>query len=353
MTATSPHPELGQIARLLGVDVSDVHGLDAVSDDDLKALHDQISNRLFTDKRRRFARLAGLSQTIPGPIAGKLAEKFLPPAGGALAAELLEPAKARDLVGRVSLKYLGDLAIALDPVRSQHVVRAIPAARVGEVARELFGRKKYAAMAEFVGAVEVDGLFAALNAATPHDLIAVVPLLTWNDNLDRVIAELPERQIQQIVTELDAGELAELALAIEPHRFGPIVQAVPVETVVDISGVLLERGEYAAMVGFAGVITAEMLSAALKQATDHQLDGLLAEVVAGQMWSELGALVDELDDESSSRLLAALRDVPAASFTKLQTAARAKEFGPSAIELISAAADLRSGTSVDPPVVER
>jgi hypothetical protein len=344
MTATSPHPGLGQIARLLGVDASELHGLDTVSDDDLKALHDQISNRLFTDKRRRFARLAGLSQTIPAPIAGKLAEKFLPPAGGALAAELLEPAKARDLVGRVSLKYLGDLAIALDPVRSQHVVRAIPAARVGEVARELFGRKEYAAMAEFVGAVELDALFAALNVATPHDLIAVVPLLTWNDNLDRVLAELPDGQIQQIATELDASELADLALVLEPHRFGPIVQAVPVATVVDVSGLLLERGEYVAMVGFAGVITAEMLSAALKQATGQQLDGLIAEVAAGQMWSELDQLVDGLDDESRSQLLVAFRDAPAASFDPLQAAARAEELGPAATELLGAAADLRSRT---------
>ena len=115
MTASSNQPQLAQIARLLGVEPTELHGVDVVPDDDLKLLHDQIANRLFTDKRRRFARLAGLSQTIPGPIAGKLAEKFLPPAGGALAAELLEPAKARDLVNRVSLRYLGDLAMALEP----------------------------------------------------------------------------------------------------------------------------------------------------------------------------------------------------------------------------------------------
>lgn len=335
--------QLGQIARLLGVDTNELHGLDAVPDHDLKALHTQISDRLFADKRRRFARLAGLSQTIPGPIAGKLAEKFLPPAGGALAAELLEPDKARDLVGRVSLRYLGDLAIALDPVRAQRVVRAIPAARVGEVARELFGRNEYRATAEFVGAVEVDALFAALGAATPHDLLAVVPLLEWNDNLDRVIAELPNDQIQQIVTELDASELADLALAVEPHRFGPIVQAVPVDTVADIAGVLLQRGEYAAMLGFAGVITTEMLSIALTQATQSQIDGLIGEVASGQMWAELDQLADGLDDESRGRLLIAVRDAPAESFGPLQAAYRAGHCGPAVAELLSAAVDLRSG----------
>ena len=228
-------------------------------------------------------------------------------------------------------------------MRAQRVIRAIPAARVGEVAHELFGRKEYAATAEFVGAVEVDALFAALGAATPHDLLAVVPLLRWNDNLDRVIAELPEDQIQQIVTDLDTGELADLALAVEPHRFGPIVQAVPVDTVADIAGVLLQRGEYAAMLGFAGVITANMLSAALKQATQGQLDGLFAEVATGHLWDELDRLIDGLDDESRSRLRTALGAAPAEAFSSLQAACRAGHLGPAAADVLCAAADLRSG----------
>ena len=335
---TAPRPELVAIGRTLGVEVDELHGLDGVSDDDLNVLHGHIANRLSADKRRRFARVAALAQSIPGPIAGRLAEKFLPPAGGALAAELLEPAKARDLVGRVSLAYLGDLAIALDPVRAQDVVRAIPAARVGEVAQELFNRREYAAMARFVGAVEVDALFATLGVATPHDLLAVVPLLTWNDNLDRVIAELPDDQIQQIAAELDAGELAELALALDPHRFGPIVAAVPVGTVADIASALLERGEYAAMVGFAGVITPEMLCAAVDQATDGHLDGVVAAVVFDELWVEFDHLVEGLDDRGRDRLRTVLGALPSDAFSRLQTGGR---LGPQATELVMSAAAQR------------
>ncbi|TPG25552.1 hypothetical protein [Mycolicibacterium hodleri] len=341
MTDISHNPQLVRIALLLGVDTSELEGLQSVPDDDLKTLHAQIGNRLLADKRRRFARVAALSQTIPGPIAGKLAEKFLPPAGAALAAELLEPAKARDLVGRVSVRYLGDLAIALDPVRAQDVVRAIPPARVGEVARELFDRKEYAAMAEFVSAVEVEALFASLGVATPHDLLAVVPLLAWNDNLDRVIAELPEEQIAQIVIDLDAAELADLALAVEPHRFGPIVQAVPVDTVAEIAGVLLERSEHAAMVRFAGVITSEMLSAALTRATEPQLNGLISEVGRGHMWAELDRLAEEVDDESRDRLLIAVRNAPAEALNPLRTAGRDGHLGAAATELLDAALNLQ------------
>lgn len=338
MTATEPRPELVAIGRVLGVEVDELNGLDEISDDDLRVLRGQIANRLSADKRRRFARVAALAHSIPGPIAGRLAEKFLPPAGGALAAELLEPAKARDLVGRVSLAYLGDLAVALDPVRAQDVVRAIPAVRVGEVAQELFSRKEYAAMARFVGAVEVDALFATLGVATPHDLLAVVPLLTWNDNLDRVIAELPDDQIQQIAADLDAGELAELALALDPHRFGPIVAAVPVGTVADIAITLLERGEYAAMAGFSGVITPEMLCVAIDRTSDGHLAGVVAAVVSDEMWVEFDHLVEGLDDRGRDRLRTTLGALPSDAFSRLQAGGR---LGAEATQLVIAAAASR------------
>ena len=155
--------------------------------------------------------------------------------------ELLEPARARDLVGRVRVPYLADIAIALDPVSRGPVVQALPAKRIGEVAREMFGRKEYAVMAEFVNTVTLDALFTALAEATPRDLLAVIPLLEWNDNLDHVIARLPDAQVQRIVDELDHAELAELALELDPSRFGPIVEKVDVHTVQGIARILFAR----------------------------------------------------------------------------------------------------------------
>jgi hypothetical protein len=99
ITATSP--QVGRIARLLGVDPADVHGLESVPEQDLRVLHDQISHTLFADGRARFARVAGLSKSLPGPVCGKLAELFVPAAIAARVAELLEPAKAAELVNRV------------------------------------------------------------------------------------------------------------------------------------------------------------------------------------------------------------------------------------------------------------
>jgi len=296
-------PQIGRIARLLHLEPSEIHGLQGVPDADLRILHDQISKRLFGDAQRQFARVAALSKTIPGPLAGVLAEKFLPPVMAARVSEMLDPAKARDLIGRVSVKYLAEIALALDPVRSRPVVQQLPAGPIGKVAKELFSRHEYAAMAEFVGTVTTEALMAAFEVATPHDLLAVVPLLEWNDNLDVVVADLPHHKVTQIATALTPVELADLAMALDPSRMGPIVAAVPAEVVAGIARALFERGEYAGMARFVGVVTPEMLHAALGVASGRDL---LAVVPLLEWNDNLDTVIAELEPAQVQAIVAEL-----------------------------------------------
>ena len=286
-------PQLARIARLLDVDVDEVQGLDDVPVDDLRLLHDQISHAMYADGHARFAGVAALSKSIPGPVAGRLAERFLPPVLAARVSELLDPARARDLVGRVRIGYLADIAVALDPVRSRPVVQVLPADRIAEVAAEMFARREYAVMAEFVSTVTREALVAALDVATPHDLLAVVPLLEWNDNLDHVIAHLSDDRVLRIVDELDAAELASLAVALDPVAVGPILIALPPQQMGEVAAVLFAAGEYAVLAGFAGLVTPEALLAALERAAPHDL----VAVVPLLEWDDaLDLVVAELPD---------------------------------------------------------
>lgn len=362
--APHPNPQIGRIARLLRLDPNEIQGLDDVPAADLRELHDQISRTLFADGQRQFARVAGLSRTIPGPVAGVLAEKFLPPVMAARVSELLDPAKARDLIGRVSVGYLADIALALDPVRSKPVVQKLPPEPIGKVAHVLFGRQEYATMAEFVGTVTVDALYAAFAVATPHDLLAVVPLLEWNDNLDTVVANLPHDKVTEIATSLTPAELADLALALDPSRMGPIVAAVPAEVVAGIAAALFERREYVGMAAFVGVVTPEMLHAALGVASaadllaivplldwtpaveavvddlpDATIDALFAEVVAiaeGADWSAAADAFEGLSSAAQQRLFSRFDRLSPENRTTITTAAEAGDLGPAATELIKA-----------------
>jgi hypothetical protein len=121
------------------------------------------------------------------------------------------------------------------------------------------------------------------------------------------------------------------------------------------------------MASLAGVVTKEMLSAALGLASsrdllivaplltwndnvDHaihaapttQINGVVAEIVAGQMWVEGDYLMDRLGHHNRERLLAALRDTPDDTFHALSAAARDGKLGSTSAELLAEAAEQRS-----------
>lgn len=206
-TRDTRSPQLGRIARLMYVDVNDLEGLDGIPEADLRALHDQIADSYFAAGRASFARVAGLSKALPTVVAGKLAQRFLPPHLAAQVTVMLEPAKARDLVDKVSVPYLAELSLSLDPTRSKPVVQAIPARRIAEVSAELFRRNEHAAVAEFAGSVTLDGLRAALGAASGHDMLEVAPMLVSNDNLETALAELSPEQVDAILAAMIDDEL--------------------------------------------------------------------------------------------------------------------------------------------------
>ncbi|GAA4674700.1 hypothetical protein GCM10023226_09850 [Nocardioides nanhaiensis] len=230
-----------RIARLLGVESTDLDYLRDVPEDELKVLHDQVARAVFAGGEKRMAKVAGLSRSIPAPLAGRLAERFLPPLVAARVAELLEPERARDLVGRVSVPYLADLAVALDPVRSRPVVRAIPPQRIGEVAGELFARGEHALMAEFVTSVERPALEAALAVASPRDLLTVLPLLEWTDDVEHVVEHLPVARVREIAAALTPSELADLVVVLGPSRCEPLLEAVDDATVAAVGAQLVGR----------------------------------------------------------------------------------------------------------------
>ncbi|WP_232677661.1 hypothetical protein [Nocardioides sp. R-C-SC26] len=181
MSSATQQAQIARIARLLHLRAEEIEGLDDVASADLRVLHDQIATSLFAGGQRRFAGVAQLSGAIPVPAAAKLAEKFLPPMLAARVSELLEPAKAAELVRRIGLDYLVEVAIALDPARATPVVRSIPAERVGEVARELIARQEYGVLAEFVRIVDDRALAAAVVHADDDDRDGIAPFLDVED----------------------------------------------------------------------------------------------------------------------------------------------------------------------------
>ena len=333
--------QVRRIAHLLGSKPEDLDELLHVPADELRELHDQLAEWLFAVHADSFARVAAVSKVLPGALAGKMAERFLEPPLAARAAVMLEPAKAVDLVTKVSVRYLGDVAMSLDPVRGKPVIRAIPPARVAEVAAELFRRDELAAMAEFAGTVDKPALDAALKVATPAQLVRVAPLLVWNDNIEEIIDELSDERLDAILTAVADDDLWLEAsvllrrLRVETlervvHRLAvlPEVAAqIPTDLVGELAVDLFETGEYASMVMFVPVVPDAALERALDVAgganllriapllewtdrvhdivdrlTDEQLDTVLGAMAAEDLWSEASVLLRQVRPSTLTRV---------------------------------------------------
>ncbi|MCW2498098.1 hypothetical protein [Jatrophihabitans sp.] len=337
--------QIRRIARLLGIEPGQVADLDAVPVADLRVLHDQLSESLFVAHEESFARVASVSKVIPGAVAGKLAERFLQPALAARAAVMLEPSKAGDLVNKVSVTYLADIAVSLDPVRGQAVIRAIPPARVAEVARELLRRDELAAMAEFAGTVDKAALDAALAVATPEQLVRVAPLLAWNDNIEEIVDELADERLDAIL-EAVADESLWVEASVLLRRLSPetlarvaarlgrlphIAAAIPTALVGELAVDLFETGELETMAHFVPVVPHEALATALEVAgganllriapliewttavhtivaalTDDHLDGVLHAMAEEALWTEASVLLRRLEIDTLARVAARL-----------------------------------------------
>jgi hypothetical protein len=191
--------ELRKLAHTLDLPVDRLAVVAALPAEDLRDLRRQAGDALFEAGRPAFARVAALSRAIPGAVAAKLTEAVLPPLIAARTAELLDPDRAADLVRRLSDRYLGEVALRIDAARAPEVIEAIPADRVGAVARELARRQEWVVIAGFVDQVSGPALRAAVAEFTGEQLLRIGFVLDEPDRLDEVAALLGDRQVDELL----------------------------------------------------------------------------------------------------------------------------------------------------------
>ncbi|MBD8871189.1 magnesium transporter MgtE N-terminal domain-containing protein [Nocardioides donggukensis] len=261
--SSEPDRQVGRLARLLGVDAAELDGLAELPDEDLRMLHGLVSEHLFGHARHRFAGIADLTRRLPGGVAGKLSERFLPPRMAARVAELLDPPRAAALAVQLSPDYLAELALALDPSRSEDVIQAVPPEAVGRAARSLFDREEYAGVAELVPALSDEALVAAVEAATSRDLLELAPLLVWDERIHGVVAELPDARLDALL-----GEVADEGLWSHGERLltrlDPAVLDRLVERAADVGAEVVGSFEAASAAGLLGPESEAMLGRALE-----------------------------------------------------------------------------------------
>jgi len=204
--------ELRKLAHGLDVPLASLDvlaGLDAAT---VRELRRQISDALFEADRAAFERVAALSKAIPGAVAAKLTQAVLPPIIAARVAELLEPARAADMVGRLSESYVAEVSLRMDATRAPHIVDAIPPAKIGAVARELARREEWVVIGGFVSAVSAAALAASVAEFSGEQLLRIGFVLDDVSRFDEIGDLLTTSQLDELLTAAAASSLwAELA----------------------------------------------------------------------------------------------------------------------------------------------
>jgi hypothetical protein len=192
--------EIFKLAHQLGVDSAELDFLAPLPADDLRALRQQIGDYLFEADKHHFTKVAAISRLVPVAIAAKVTEFALPPMIAARTAELLDPAKAAEMVGRLSDGYLADVSAAMDPTRAPDVIARIPPAHVSKVGAELARRGEWVVMGGFVSVVSGPSLQAAVAELNGEELLRVGFVLDDLSRMDEIAALLSDEQLDAMLS---------------------------------------------------------------------------------------------------------------------------------------------------------
>jgi hypothetical protein len=199
MSKINSDAEIVKLAHQLGVPASRLDFLDPVAAQDLRALRGQIGEALFRADKHYFTKVVAVSKIVPAALAAKITEHALSPLVAARTAELLDPPRAVDMVGRLSERYLADVSAAMDPSRAPEVLSQIPPERVAAVGAELARRREWVVMGGFVSVVSPAALTAAVAVLTGEQLLRISFVLDDMSRLDGIAEVLTDEQLDEMI----------------------------------------------------------------------------------------------------------------------------------------------------------
>ncbi|HEY5317225.1 MAG TPA: hypothetical protein VIJ20_04545 [Solirubrobacteraceae bacterium] len=215
--ALETRAEIIKLARVLGTPADQLGYLERASPEDLRALREQATDKLFEGDHDRLHKLALASRLLPASIGAVIARWALGALLSARVTGLLVPSKAVDIARHLPSSFLADIAVELDPRRAREVIERMPAWQVGEVASELSRRNEHVAMGRFVGFLGDEALTAAMEQIDDAGLLRIAFVMEGKDRLDHVVALLPADRLAGVMHAADRGALWPEALDLLNH----------------------------------------------------------------------------------------------------------------------------------------
>lgn len=264
-----------KLARLLGVEAEDLAFLEDLPPGDVRRLRDSATRRLFDANAALVERIAAAGRILPSPLVAVIAENAFGALLSARVAGALDTGKAVDVACRLSIPFLTDVAVELDPRRAGDIIGELPGDLVVPIASELAARFEYVAMGRFLGYLSDACVGEALAVLDNDTLLRTAFVVEHKERLDRTIGLLGLERVGAILRHADTAglwpEALDLLVHLSPVHLGPIADLVA---------------------GF----------------ESDAVDRVLGVVAAEELWESLAPLVAAMSVQSRERFLAALSE---------------------------------------------
>lgn len=191
--------EIAKLSHELDVSPSELGFLADQSAEAIRAFRKDISASLFGRHEQRFQRVATLSGMVPSSVSARAAQLALGPTVSARVAGALTPAEAVKLADKLPADFVADLALSLDPVRAEAIVRRVDATLIIAVGKILLERGEHLVLGRFVSVVEPAVALRLVADAPPSTLLEIALLADDRSVLSELVAGLTEAQLTGVL----------------------------------------------------------------------------------------------------------------------------------------------------------
>jgi hypothetical protein len=200
------HAEVLKLALLLGVEPERFAYLEQLDPDDVRALRERGTVRLY-EGDRRLGRVALAARIPPVPMTAWIAQHLFGPLLCARVAGLLDIGRAVGIAKRLPPEFVADLAMELDPRRARDLIFALPPALIGKVADVLTRRGEWIVMGRFVGHMTDASLQAAFEVIPDVGLLRISYFVEEKDQLDHVVRLLDTERLSGAIRSASEEDL--------------------------------------------------------------------------------------------------------------------------------------------------
>lgn len=218
MSKLDTRAELIKLSRMTFVSEESLAFLQDVPLPTLVRLRELTTERVFSDGRKLFQNLASASKLMPAGLTAMIAEKTFGPMLCARVAGEMPWQRAVDLSQRMSIPFLAEVTMAIDPKRVADIIRNMPVNHLKAVAKELVKRGEYLVLGGFVNFMLESQMRAIIGEITEKDLLHIGFFMDGKHQISEIIRMLPESRLRALVGEMqNHAELWPEALALMVH----------------------------------------------------------------------------------------------------------------------------------------